>query len=358
VSWLGPAFVGDLASLVAAQEGAPAGVATHPAEPGVRVGWMINRPEHVGTVLRDDGLAPAPPRTGEDAEEPSLALEPAEAVAPVAPAALSYSTLQRYQRCGYRFYLEDGLRLPAGAESGAPAGGGERGGLPANVRGSIVHTLLERAGAREPSEAELDAAAAEHGARLGPDDRADVRGLLEGFRRSDLAARVDEARREERFAFVFDGLVVLGAFDAFVRDGERALVVDYKTNRLEGRRPGEVVEAEYAVQRLVYALAALRDGAREVEVTFAFLEVPDEPVAARFSAADAGRLEGELRALTAGLSAQRFPVAAEPNRELCHGCPGRGSLCSWPREATERDPSNAPLSTAALPAPRAPAAPR
>ena len=40
----------------------------------------------------------------------------------------------------------------------------------------------------------------------------------------------------------------------------------------------EVVDREYATQRIVYALAALRDGAPRAEVAYCFLERPGEPV--------------------------------------------------------------------------------
>ena len=43
-------------------------------------------------------------------------------------------------------------------------------------------------------------------------------------------------------------------------------------------RPDEVVEADYRLQRLVYALACFRAGAEEVEVVYTFLERPDGEV--------------------------------------------------------------------------------
>ena len=54
----------------------------------------------------------------------------------------------------------------------------------------------------------------------------------------------------------------------------KALVVDYKTNVLEDASPEEVVERDYRIQRLVYALAILRAGASEVEVVYQFLQRP------------------------------------------------------------------------------------
>jgi ATP-dependent exoDNAse (exonuclease V) beta subunit len=360
LSWLGPAFVADLAELTLAEEGEPQGVRAHPDDPAVRVGFMINRPEHVGRVLREESLAPSPTADDEDEGSPhaeALATPAAATPPPLALGTLSYTTLQRYERCGYRFYLEDGLRLPRGEEAFAASsvnGDGDGGGIAANVRGSIAHTLLEnhRFSEQAPPGPELiDAAAAEHGAVLTAEEREDLSELVERFLDSDLAARLAGVgaaiRREERFAFGLDELVVVGAFDALVRENGRALVVDYKTNRLGGRLPADIVSADYAVQRLVYALALLRDGADEVEVAFSFLEAPGHPVIERYPAGEAPALERRLREVASGLLDQRFTVAAEPGPELCHGCPGRGTLCSWPREATEQ-PAHV-LSTAAHP---------
>ncbi len=357
LQWIGPAFVPDIASAARAEPG------ERPSGSDGRVAWAINRPEHLD-VLRAESFAPTvgAEREGGDPDGEVAPIEGfaiGEARQALPP--LSYSTLERYARCGYRFYLEDLLRLPA-TERTAARGAGEA-GMPANVRGSIVHTLLEGVGfsdPRPPSDDQLASAAAEHWSpALTEPERADLRELMEGFTRSPLrvllasAARVD---REQRFAFALEPVVVIGAFDAVAtsRDGA-VLVADYKTNRLGERSPAEVVEGDYAVQRLIYALAILRGGAPRVEVVFLFLEAPEAPVCAVYEAADAPGLERELRELTRELEAGRFEVAREPHRELCDGCPGRGTLCSWPREATERP---APLSTAAHPVPPGVAAPR
>ncbi|MGH2944467.1 MAG: hypothetical protein ACRDLN_17030, partial [Solirubrobacteraceae bacterium] len=66
------------------------------------------------------------------------------------------------------------------------------------------------------------------------------------------------------------------------------------------------------------------------------LERPREPVAARFDAGDAERLEAELLSLAAGLLAGEYPVTATPHRELCLTCPGRRALCSYGEEVTLR----------------------
>jgi hypothetical protein len=57
-------------------------------------------------------------------------------------------------------------------------------------------------------------------------------------------------------------------------------------------------------------------------------------------------LEAVLREAAAGPLAGEYRVAAEPHAALCASCPGRGGLCSWPLEMTDR-PEPAPAPTGA-----------
>jgi hypothetical protein len=119
--------------------------------------------------------------------------------------------------------------------------------------------------------------------------------------------------------------------------GGRRLIVDYKTDRLDGTELVAVVNRDYATQQLIYALAALRAGASDVEVAHVFLEAPEQPVIATFTAEQRGALERALASLTAGLLGDpSFSVSDAPHRALCHGCPAEGRLCSWPLEMTRR----------------------
>src|SRR5439155_7544030 len=116
------------------------------------------------------------------------------------------------------------------------------------------------------------------------------------------------------FAFELDDVpftryVVLLAEEA---DGT-ALVVDYKTNPVAGVDLAALTEADYGLQRRIYALAALRSGAPAVEVVHLYLERPSEPVVARYFARDASTLEAELRAGAMPLVRGEIPVAAVPH---------------------------------------------
>ncbi len=327
IAWVAPALAGEFAEAVG-------GVLERD---GVAVAVTFVRPGDLDRVtqptddLRDPGPTGAPPPA-------PPAVEPA--VAP-AVAGLSYSSLADYARCGYRFYLERVLRLPGGEREfvAAPAG------MSAIDRGVIVHALLERLDFRRPLLPEQDAiAAAAAAAEIDlptAEEAADIARLLEVFIESDMCRRLAAAggvRREERFTFALDGVLVVGVFDVLGWEpGERAVVVDYKSDRLEGRDPGAIVADEYETQRLIYALAALRGGAAVVEVVHMFLERAQEPVFARFDAGDTAALEARLRELAAGVMRREFTPAVNPHRALCSGCPGEGGLCTWPLAITRRE---------------------
>jgi ATP-dependent helicase/nuclease subunit A len=319
---------------------------------GARLLCRVNAPDTLGTVLPRAALSPARPRTG----APGTALPDAPAVLPEPPARprpapqrLSYSALGAYARCGYRFYLERILGLPRVAppvvarDDAAVGDEDDLVGLDPLVRGSLVHRLLEELDFARPAAPELGAVAelaAEWGLEPTAGDLDDVRDLVAAFVTSPLCARLAAARRtrsEAPFSFTLDpaggGPLVTGFLDvvAIEPDGG-VLIVDYKSDRLEGAAPAAVVERDYATQGIVYSLAALRDGAPRVEVAYCFLERPDEPVTATFT--DQTELAERLAGLAADLLAGRYPVTPTPHRELCGDCPGRAAMCSHPESAT------------------------
>ena len=156
--------------------------------------------------------------------------------------------------------------------------------------------------------------------------------LVDAYCESDLARRMaglDGARPERPFTFEHDGVVIRGRLDVLWRKGEQALVVDYKSNALEGRTPAEIIESEYTLQRLVYALVCLRAGASEVEVTYQFLEQPDEVVSTTFTDADVPTLETALSAAIARIREGDFRPT--PSEFVCADCPALDLVCAGPR---------------------------
>jgi ATP-dependent helicase/nuclease subunit A len=170
--------------------------------------------------------------------------------------------------------------------------------------------------------------------------------MVERVAGSELGARIAGARRvrtELPFAFTLAppgaagrSLLVNGVVDVLATEDGGTLVVDWKSDPLEGRSPDDVLAYAYSTQRLIYALAGLRSGAERVEVAHCFLERPEAPALASFTAAEADHLERELVELARGVVEARFEPAAEPHYELCADCPGRAALCSWGPEQTLR----------------------
>jgi ATP-dependent helicase/nuclease subunit A len=225
----------------------------------------------------------------------------APALAPIAAVeSLSYSGLALYEQCGYRFYVERVLGMAAaGVESTG-----------ARARGVEIHARL---------------AAGDHS----------------GYDWNETFARVRaarEVRTEQSFAFTLPaaggaghgGTLITGVFDVIGAEANRLLVVDYKSDRLRGREPEAIVRDEYEVQRLIYALAALRTGAPRVEVVHLFLADVEAPAAAVFESGDLPALEVAVAARIAEVVAGRFAVTDAPNRSVCAGCPAAGTLCPVP----------------------------
>jgi RecB family exonuclease len=259
------------------------------------------------------------------------------------PPSLSYSALEAYRRCGYRFYVQRVLGLPDEAPPGGePAAGGD-----ARRRGLLAHAALEELDFERPrvlDGPELARLADSRGLAMDESELAQVAALVEAFAASPLCARLARARvvhREHPFALALsggagDGPLLTGAIDALAHEHDGgALVVDYKTDRVSGD-PDAGERDLYSVQRAVYALAVLRAGAPAVEVAHCFLEAPGVPASRRYSAGEADRLEHEIYALAGAIQRGRFPVAEHPHRELCLTCPARRRLCSWDEELTLR----------------------
>jgi ATP-dependent helicase/nuclease subunit A len=333
------------------------------------IGWVLGRLE--GTELADaaggpveierdgarlvlrldrfNGAAPAhvePARDEEDAQLALFAVEngsvqvseapklPELAPVPQPPAnrvrRLSYSALALFELCSYRFYAE---RI-VGLRERKPARGGDgEGGLAATEIGDAVHVLLEQLDLAEPRPPEdlADAVRALYPAAT-DEEVARVGGFVADYCASEVARRLaslPSATVERSFAFEHDGVLLHGRLDVFHEADGRALVVDYKTNVLEEASPAEVVDREYRLQRLVYALACLRAGAAEVEVVYQFLERPDDVVTRSYRAEDLPGLEAELSAAIGAIQSGEFRPT--PSDYACATCPALDLVCAGPR---------------------------
>jgi ATP-dependent helicase/nuclease subunit A len=345
-----------------------------PPESRTPIGWVLERlggvdlPENGAAVeiergqarllvRRDDrpvaehAMEVSPAEADPDAEESQLALfsldapgaaaELAQSLPPLEPVPepplhdprrLSYSALALFARCSYRYYAERVVGMRPVDTSGRMPG---RTGLAATEIGDAVHGLLEHLDLGAPALPEDEALAEAVRTRYPgttETELARIGALARGYCDSPLAARVAGlagAASERPFAFEHDGVLLHGRLDILHLAAGKALVVDFKTNVLDGRAPDEVIDGEYRVQRLVYALACFRAGAEEVEVVYEFLERPDEPVSSTFSRADAPAMEAELSAEIARIRAGQF--VPTPSEMACSGCPALDVVCAGPR---------------------------
>jgi ATP-dependent exoDNAse (exonuclease V) beta subunit len=264
---------------------------------------------------------------------------------PIVPSRpLSYTAISAFEECGYRFYMERVLGLPAAAQTPSPGAGDE--GPSAreerSARGAAVHALLEWSQANswaEPSAelarrhalaAGLEPGAAEADELLGP-----VRDWLGSALREEIAGAT-RVRAEVPILLRARGTVLRGSIDLLVeREGAPPLVVDYKTDRLRGEDPADRA-AHYEIQRSIYALATAESlGADEVEVAYVFLERAETPARTLLTRADMDAGQARIDAAVESISRGDFEPAPEPERtwDLCRGCPALGRLCSGPPES-------------------------
>jgi ATP-dependent helicase/nuclease subunit A len=395
ISWLGPTLSAELPALVQAVDGPVHDLSIDSPGGSVVVRCRLNAPSTVGEVLRLGRVGGEPPPVGQVVDErPSTApvvdqqpfaepavdhrlsgapaVDEAPSAEPVvgeqlvidiaappsllpedSPAlsteTLSYTSLSELERCGYRYYLERVLGLPEDRGAARTPPGPD--GLEARARGTLIHRLMERldfARPRPVSPQDVADVACELGMRVLARECAEIAELIVAARAAEPAARVAGAsfvRREHPFAFpAGPGLpLITGVIDllATEHDGAR-LVLDYKSDRVGAAVDLEaLVEREYGVQRLLYALAVLRGGAASVEIVHWFLERPREWASVRYVAGERAGLERLLAVRIERAAAGGFAVSPSPHRGLCLTCPGRAGLCSWDETRTLRaDPQH------------------
>ena len=280
-------------------------------DPKTPIGWVLDRLElgelEDGEVVRGearlrfavDRFAPEPAQA--EPEQPPAeaqlslfdaervasrrrrvpALPPLEPVAapPVEPVRrLSYSALALFERCPYRFYAErlGGMRPVDGAAGAIPG----QTGMAASEIGDSVHRLLERVDLAAPAPPSLDQVLAlvpgrdRRGARSGSAALVEAYCAL-GARRAAGGAR----RRVRRSGRSRSSTTACSSTASSTCSTSTAAARSSPTSSRTcsaSYSPAEVVEAEYRLQRLVYAIACFRAGAEEVEVVYQFLERPDE----------------------------------------------------------------------------------
>jgi len=253
---------------------------------------------------------------------------------------LSFTALSTFEQCSYKYYA---IRVAGMSERRPDRRGDGEAGLRATEIGDAVHRLLEQVDLRTPAAPDLEQVREWYPA-VSEDELARIRAFVSSYCESELAARIAQlpkVEKERHFTFVQDGVLLHGYLDALHLDGPRALVLDYKTNVIGESTPEEIVEDDYRLQRLVYALACFRAGAEEVEVVYHFLERPDAVASTTFTLAQVAELEAELSAGIARIHAGEFRPT--PSDFACSSCPALDLVCAGSRLWDGGDPAGAPL---------------
>jgi ATP-dependent helicase/nuclease subunit A len=321
-----------------------------PSEIAVRV--TLPSPERAAELRTLHRQAAAARELGEG---PPPLVERRPPIVPSRP--LSYTAISAYKECPYRFYMERVLGLarspelhqldhPAGSQVDAVREGGEEWAATPSAReertarGAAAHALLEWSEANGWSEPPLELAA-RHAISNGLGEKSaremldPVRAWIDSPLRQRISGEAARTRAEVPLLLGVGDTVLRGSIDLLVeREGAPPLVIDYKTDRLDGADPAEHA-ARYDVQRSIYALAVAEAlGAEEVEVAYVFLERPDEPARTTLGPAEMVAARSGLEQAIAQISRGEFPVATPERRDwsLCRGCPALRGLCSGPLE--------------------------
>ena len=210
-------------------------------------------------------------------------------------------------------------------------------GLAATEIGDAAHRLLELVDLSAPAPPDLELVRSWYPA-VTDEELERIAGFVSSYCESELARRIAAlpgAQVERPFAFEHDGVLLHGRLDVLHRDGDRALVLDYKTNALEDASPEEIIEGSYSLQRLVYALACFRAGAEEVEVVYHFLERPDAVVSRTFDGPSCPRSRPTSRRRspesTPATSVRRRARSATAAPRSISSAPARGCRTPGPR---------------------------
>jgi ATP-dependent helicase/nuclease subunit A len=317
--------------------------------PGLPEGRLLVSVSEPGPGAGARLLTQTPPETEEP--EPRVSDPPLARpeVQPALVGGLSYSALSEYKRCGYRFYVERVLGIgepehPFG--EGTEGNGGTRAARRRYGPGVAVHSLLEwgaRNAWRDPGPERAAAALREQELEGSPEEVDRALALARAWADSPLIAELEGCKLTPEAPFVLSvaDTLVRGSIDLLAeRPDGGAIVVDYKTDRLDGGDPGEAA-ARYAVQRDLYALAASSRGA-PLQTAYVFLEQPGEPIVESFDPEGLEQARARVEAIVEELGAGHFEVTPQPHAALCHDCPARHRLCSYPKELTLRE-SPAPV---------------
>lgn len=274
----------------------------------------VIEPEPDAELVDDEGIPPL--------DRPPLAAFP--------EVPLSYSALAQYVDCPARFFARRVLKMD---EPQSPAGWGDSPldplleGAPrvdSTAFGLAVHELLEVLPSRRwqlPGDHEIRDVLGSHGV-TGEREEATAREMVSGFIGSVLGQKIRSARVDVELPLLIeiDGVMVRGFADLLVDSPEMPMILDYKSNQLEGTSIDALME-KYDLQRNLYALAVSQAlGVEQVETAFVFLREPASPVIDRFDSARLQAAREVVSGLVGAIARGEYLGGEGAGRQPCGDC--------------------------------------
>lgn len=241
---------------------------------------------------------------------------------------LSFTAIGEYTHCPTQFFAKRVLRLeqPEALDPFASEEPGLGRREEATGFGLAVHDLLETAGRnrwRQPDRKSIDEALRARGLDPRAEGAGDRAGkMISAFLSTELAGRIQAGESSVELPLLarVGGVTIRGFADLVLKNPAAPLVLDYKTNRLDGVTPAEKMD-DYLLQRDLYALAVYRTGgADSVETAFVFLEEPDSPVFAEYSPVEIMAGEDRLAGVVEEIKGGRFFGGPGARFQPCGEC--------------------------------------
>lgn len=292
--------------------------------------------DNTGAVVGKGAISERPSETSQPPEPKEGVGEAAQAERGAAeprvntgPQHVAYSDIAEYETCALRYRATRLWRLGSiGSEGETPS--------PLEF-GSALHAVLQSVAIGLADEVDrVDCIARYY--QLPEREKARLGAAVRAFTGSRIARTLRESERivtEAPFSVELRDtkgceFILTGSMDLIALSQNRALIVDYKTGALG--TPQELAE-RYEAQARCYALAALKQGAVQVELHFVRPEVrgdDGEPqsVSFAYTASDVDALVSHVVGAYEKLASGVYEPLTQWDERACGECPIAGGVCS------------------------------
>ncbi len=173
------------------------------------------------------------------------------------------SQIECYDRCPQEYNLRHVVGMPSDSFIAE-----KRDDLPANVIGSLVHSVLEKISSNTDSSLEslIRRACLANGVDASEKALSAVRKVIDPFLKTDLAKNLGRGKRELPFEWEIDGRLIIGSVDWLLDDNKNLRIIDFKTDRLDKSEINERAKM-YELQMIIYALASESATGKNIEST-------------------------------------------------------------------------------------------